>query len=298
MDLERNIRINKVLRELNISLERGIDILKLGGFEIEPNPNSKISEFEYSFLKYRLGVNATKPKPTITGSGTIRRIRDKKGIPYSVFKYYSTNKFSLESFELKYLYHSNYKDFNDPFDCNMDLICFEKEKKRSKLKKKEVIIKENFSNIGICCFSRNINSILMWSHYAENHKGFCLEFYSNRKREGINPLDVNYVDIFLKASYYENKNDAVFHMIFTKAQQWEYEEELRSINSHFTDTTSRKVPFLKEDIKAIYLGVKIEDKIKKEILAITKEVYENKIQIFAGNLSPNSFEIHWDEIKL
>lgn len=298
MSGEKIIRINKVLREQNISLEKAIDIFESGNITIAPNPNTKISEFEYSYLKYKLGIIEAKPTPTITGSGTIKRIRDKKGIPQSVFKYYNTNKFSIESLKFKYLFHSNYKDFNDPFDCNLDLICFEKEKKRTHFKKKEVIIKENFSNIGVCCFSRNVNSILMWSHYAENHKGFCLEFYSNRKREGVNPLDVNYVDVFMKASFYDNKNDAAFHMIFTKAEQWNYEAELRSIQSNITSIESRKIAFQREDVKAIYLGVKIDPDFKKEILSIVKEVYDNNLQVFAAGLSPNSFEIQWEEIKL
>lgn len=31
-------------------------------------------------------------------------------------------------------------------------------------------------NLGIACFSEDVRSILMWSHYAENHTGFCLEY--------------------------------------------------------------------------------------------------------------------------
>lgn len=30
--------------------------------------------------------------------------------------------------------------------------------------------------IGIACLSENWNSLLMWSHYAENHKGYCTGF--------------------------------------------------------------------------------------------------------------------------
>ncbi|MGO4820575.1 MULTISPECIES: DUF2971 domain-containing protein [unclassified Flavobacterium] len=138
----------------------------------------------------------------------------------------------------------------------------------------------------------------MWSHYASNHQGFCIEYKYNSRISGINPLDVNYSDSFVKADFHKDKQDALFHMIFTKAKQWEYEEELRSINGHFTDTNSRKVPFIKEDIKAIYLGVKIECDLKTKILSIVKEVYVNKIQVFKGSLSPNSFEIHWEEINL
>ncbi|MEZ4838422.1 translation initiation factor IF-2 [Flavobacterium sp.] len=50
MSEEKNIRINKVLRELNISLERAVDHLKDQGVSIEASPNTKISESEYSIL--------------------------------------------------------------------------------------------------------------------------------------------------------------------------------------------------------------------------------------------------------
>ncbi len=51
MSEERVIRINKVLRELNISLERAVDYLKDKGIAIESNPNAKISENEFSILQ-------------------------------------------------------------------------------------------------------------------------------------------------------------------------------------------------------------------------------------------------------
>jgi translation initiation factor IF-2 len=51
MSEERIIRINKVLRELNISLERAVDYLKDKGIAIESNPNTKISENEFSILQ-------------------------------------------------------------------------------------------------------------------------------------------------------------------------------------------------------------------------------------------------------
>ncbi len=51
MSEERIIRINKVLRELNISLERAVDYLKDKGIAIESNPNAKISDKEYGILQ-------------------------------------------------------------------------------------------------------------------------------------------------------------------------------------------------------------------------------------------------------
>ena len=47
---EGNIRINKVLRELNISLERAVDYLKEKGVAIEASPNTKISDDVYGIL--------------------------------------------------------------------------------------------------------------------------------------------------------------------------------------------------------------------------------------------------------
>lgn len=51
MSDERVIRINKVLREFNISLDRAVEFLKDKGIAIDANPNAKISENEYSILQ-------------------------------------------------------------------------------------------------------------------------------------------------------------------------------------------------------------------------------------------------------
>ena len=51
MSEERVIRINKVLREFNISLERAVDYLKDKGIVIDANPNAKISDQEYGILQ-------------------------------------------------------------------------------------------------------------------------------------------------------------------------------------------------------------------------------------------------------
>ena len=44
------IRLNKVLRELNISIDRAIDFLDSKGHTIEKRPTSKISEEVYDIL--------------------------------------------------------------------------------------------------------------------------------------------------------------------------------------------------------------------------------------------------------
>ncbi len=57
MSEERIIRINKVLREFNISLERAVDYLKDKGIAIDANPNAKISGREYEILQSQFSTD-------------------------------------------------------------------------------------------------------------------------------------------------------------------------------------------------------------------------------------------------
>merc|ERR1711916_394196 len=46
----KKIRLNKVLREFNISLDRAVEYLGSKGFEVEARPTTKISDEEYKVL--------------------------------------------------------------------------------------------------------------------------------------------------------------------------------------------------------------------------------------------------------
>ena len=50
MSETKTIRLNKALRELNISLDRAIEHLASKGHEVESRPTSKITKQEYEFL--------------------------------------------------------------------------------------------------------------------------------------------------------------------------------------------------------------------------------------------------------
>ena len=54
------IRINKVLRELNISLDRAVDFLESKGITIEKSPNTKISQDVYDSLSDEFQTDASK----------------------------------------------------------------------------------------------------------------------------------------------------------------------------------------------------------------------------------------------
>lgn len=65
MSDKRVIRVNKVLRELNISLDRAVDFLKSKGFEIESSPNAKISEEELSVLNKQFSADKSKKEASL-----------------------------------------------------------------------------------------------------------------------------------------------------------------------------------------------------------------------------------------
>ena len=58
--MAETIRLNKVLRELNISLDRAVEFLDSKGIEIEKRPTTKISEETYKVLSDQFETDASK----------------------------------------------------------------------------------------------------------------------------------------------------------------------------------------------------------------------------------------------
>jgi hypothetical protein len=306
---DKEFRLNKFLRTHNISLDRFKQIVSPYNFGLDYRPTTKLNERIVDFVEILLHVEDhkryfVKEKNEFDYSksteGAIRRLRKKRPQPKTIFKYYSNDEdgYNLDALKNKYLYHNSYLSFNDPFDCNINLISFERNGKYKKThKKKRETFKSNLNNIGICCFTENKNSILMWSHYADSHKGFCLEFF---KRE--NELyPINYINDFSKTNYYENVKDSEFHITYSKSIEWKYENELRSIvtNIKTKNPNSRKIKFDEKRLKAVYFGVKASDKLKMKIIGLLEKHYSNfkEIEIYENSLKENSFEIESRKIN-
>jgi len=58
--MAEKIRLNKVLRELNISIDRAVDFLESKGIQIEKSPNTKISDEVYEILSDEFQTDASK----------------------------------------------------------------------------------------------------------------------------------------------------------------------------------------------------------------------------------------------
>lgn len=76
---------------------------------------------------------------------------------------------------------------------------------------------------GMLCFSRNWTNPVLWSHYADSHRGICLGFEVDE--ESISP--VSYVSERTPLSL-PLTQDRMKQLLFTKYRDWGYEEEFRA----------------------------------------------------------------------
>jgi hypothetical protein len=191
----------------------------------------------------------------------------KNGIPVSkvapnIYKYYSLNVDNIDSLFNSYFYLANPSSFNDPFDCNINIV-----EDLDEIIKREYnaqIKRNNLKNIGIVSFSEEIDSHLMWAHYTNNYNGFALFF------EGDNiqtfPKDNQILKgTFTKVIYQEkikkikNELDFSLHYLLTnKLKHWEYEKEWRFIcELGYVNPLDRVLYYNHEKIKGIYVGYRL-----------------------------------------
>ncbi|AXG73409.1 translation initiation factor IF-2 [Flavobacterium arcticum] len=76
MSEERAIRINKVLRELNISLDRAVEYLKDKGYNIDASPNAKISGDERNALYNQFSADKGKKEASLEVSEEKRKEKE------------------------------------------------------------------------------------------------------------------------------------------------------------------------------------------------------------------------------
>lgn len=91
-------------------------------------------------------------------------------------------------------------------------------------------------NCKISCFSEVWDSILMWSYYANCHKGVCIEFDLSRL-DYTDTLNRNIIDNISRVHYTpvradllsSNNDNTTFNFLTTKADVWSHEHEWRLI---------------------------------------------------------------------
>lgn len=245
------------------------------------------------------------------------------------------------------LYLSRPDQFNDPYDSHIEYVaegttkelikyvnenCEDKKLRkewRDHIQKTKKLFDPSFHYetnkiLRICCFTKNKNSILMWSHYAEQHKGLCYGFLTKKYRDDYlfkllnNPFKdykyepmtvddhlviqkVNYVNerpkpINIYKDYKENKKYVEY--VINKYKDWEYENEYRIALGHEDFPEDLKIQYDMHFLKEVYLGMKMEEGIKKNIINKLKEIQKGErwIDLYQCKSDMYSFKIIQEKI--
>ncbi|WP_445749612.1 DUF2971 domain-containing protein [Polaribacter sp.] len=204
-----------------------------------------------------------------------------------VYKYRRGTDDDIKALENNQFWSSSIEQLNDPCEAITDTKKIKKflnyigQKVGFKDKKDFDLINDNtdevFSmdkNMGIYSLSKTPFDELLWAHYANSHKGFCLEYDLNilLKSDGENnihsfpvfysnkPPSIGFWDLIRNKDYRMIKKFA-----FHKSKRWEYEQEHRIVTS--------KIGLNSYDYKAlksIYFGLKISESDRNHIINMLK----------------------------
>lgn len=242
-----------------------------------------------------------------------------------LYKYrsFDNNGHTLDLLRNNEFYLSYSTEFNDPFDCFVEYeIIGTKEEcdnyiewlKISDNKKREIYLQLKECNYDyskvfknndykdneallMCCFSTIPDNILLWSHYANKHKGICIGFKTSFNdismglkiiKEEINFKIYDFLPV-VKMKY--DKNMPKPHHLFnhdskeiipfftTKAYQWRYEKEMRIILNK-SIINKKTIKFQKSILSKIIFGIETLEKDKYVIYDIIKKHYlDEKIDV-------------------
>lgn len=133
------------------------------------------------------------------------------------------------------------------------------------------------ASTGVCCFFKDKPSTpLMWAHYADSHKGFCVEYEVNQDIQNL--FEVNYTTKPESPSIEELllcPRHAIRKLITRKSYEWSYEKEYRLIYiNEFNPGDNGKNKPLPDGIRACKLikGARIENSMEIDELAETLNI--------------------------
>lgn len=252
----------------------------------------------------------------------LKKAIDEGSIPRYLYKFKSINSHFDELITKKELWFSKPVEFNDPFDCQisadsdctyheivqyleettstrktsyeietMAKICFENPAYFNKIINEGIRTKINSS--GVCCFSKNKDNILMWSHYASCHSGLCLKFdLLKDEKFFIFPLVVSYKENYPIYNHIKDKDRLIEVIVNTKAKNWEYEDEVRIMKFNYG-----KYAFNSESLVGITFGAKCPETEVERVIKLTEENNFNNVIFDRARLKEKSYGLEFVNIK-
>lgn len=167
---------------------------------------------------------------------------------------------------------------------------------------KNTFNKEVNDSIGILSLTKDYENLLMWAHYANEYKGFIVEF--EKKSELFsNALKVEYKEERPSVKMRRIEPNRLF---FTKSIHWKYENEYRVLkmlkDALPEDINLEKDMYLfrfpKIVIKSIYCGCNMDINIKKKISSIVENDKElSHVKIFDSYISDKYYKLEFVQVR-
>ena len=209
-------------------------------------------------------------------------------VPTNLYKYRAWNEFTKDILVNHRMYFSAPEDFNDMCDC-LPYLPHDKiirtpyallGKNGDKLELQQRIVKVSISeffkefcaSFRICCLSKSYQSILMWSHYAENHKGMCLVFDKDKDPNFFRHAgSVLYSNVHY-GMHFHNLHYA--NALTVKFEDWQYEEEVRLLTTQ-DDIVEQGfenslIPFDPKSLVEIIFGAKAPQEMMNQVRTLCK----------------------------
>ena len=167
-------------------------------------------------------------------------------------------------------YMANWRELNDPMEGHFTSIYF-----NEKINYKTAL--QNFIDykvsLKICAFSKTIEPVLLWSHYADQHKGIAIEISLNHHNHP-NLYEVNYVQRIPEINLASNPTP--IQVLTHKIDFWSYEREYRVIDNCNHISLGK--------ITGIYFGVRTSIDDKERI----HDLGQNNIKMYNTKIDFNS----------
>lgn len=152
----------------------------------------------------------------------------------------------------------------------------------------------------VCCLCTSNKNKLMWSHYADSHRGICIEYdFSDISADAVQPMPVFYTNKRPKLPWRasiaptpENQSEAIIHFmkaLLTKDELWSYENEWRLIVQSSIEVSDLNAP----PIKCIYIGALCSEENKEAIKVAAKKL---NIPVKQMKVDRGEYELHAADI--
>lgn len=95
-------------------------------------------------------------------------------------------------------------------------------------------VQQAVNKCGVFCLSEVRDNILMWSHYADGHRGFGLQFHIDPKHSSLGRSlhKVEYTSTYPQINVVKAPGTQTGMILLTKSDFWKYEKEWRIIDDN------------------------------------------------------------------